>query len=79
MKRPNKAKLQAQCDSWNAANPVGSIVILSRDDGVKLRTKTKSEAQMLMGHTPVIWLEGVNGVYLLDRVRPLHGNGEGQS
>lgn len=61
-------KLQAQCDVWNAAHPVGTTVVLTRDDGVKIRTETVSEAQVLSGHSAVIWMRGVRGCYLFDRV-----------
>jgi hypothetical protein len=61
-------KLQAQCDAWNAAHPVGTTVVLTRDDDVKIRTETVSEAQVLSGHSAVIWMRGVRGCYLLDRV-----------
>ncbi|MDP1611680.1 MAG: hypothetical protein Q8M11_11530, partial [Sulfuritalea sp.] len=41
-------------------------------DGVDepFRTKTRSDAQVLSGHSAVIWLENVSGCYLLDRVTP---------
>lgn len=68
MKRPNLAKLQQQCKDWNAANPVGCDVILTKDSGEKFPTKTLSAAEVLSGHSAVIWVEGVRGCYLLDRV-----------
>jgi hypothetical protein len=71
MKRPNRAKLQAQCDAWNAANPVGVPVALEKDNGETQLTVTRSAAQVLSGHSAVIWLDGVSGCYLLDRVTPL--------
>lgn len=69
MKRPNIAKLQKQCDDWNAAYPVGRDVVLSKDSGEQFPTKTRSEAQVLSGHSAVIWVEGVSGCYLLDCVK----------
>ncbi len=64
-----KAKsLQAQCDAFNADTPVGSEVLVKKDIGPNVITKTRSEAQVLSGHTAVIWLEGISGCYLLDRV-----------
>ena len=70
--RPNIAKLQAQCDAFNAANPVGTRVMLQRDLApLPIKTKTRSVAQVLSGHTSVIWLEGVAGCYALDRVTPI--------
>lgn len=70
MKRPNVAKLQKQCDEWNKAHPIGTSVILTRDSGAVQETKTRSEAQILGGHSAVIWLDGVSGCYSLDNVRP---------
>jgi hypothetical protein len=69
VKRPNVKKMQADCDRFNAANPVGSEVFVKLD-GVDepFKTRTKSEAQILSGHSAVIWLENVSGCYLLDRV-----------
>lgn len=72
MRKPNLANLQKQCDDWNAINPVGCDVELRRDfDEKTTRTKTRSEAQILSGHTAVIWLEGISGCYMLDRVKRL--------
>ena len=68
MKRPNLAKLQKQCDDWNTTNPVGTRVILKKDVGTEVHTKTRSKAEVLSGHSAVVWLEGVSGCYALDRV-----------
>jgi hypothetical protein len=54
---------------WNAAYPVGTPVTLKRDDGTCIETKTRSDAQILMSDVAVIWLEGISGCYLLDRVK----------
>jgi hypothetical protein len=66
----SSAKLQKQCDAWNKKYPVGTPVVLQKDGGENLSTVTRSEAEVLSGHTPVIWLKGVSGCYLLDRVTP---------
>lgn len=68
---PDPVKLQAQCDRWNEKYPVGTLVCVRRDNGAVETTKTRSEAQVLSGHTPVIWLEGISGCYLLDRVEAI--------
>ena len=71
-RRPNTAKLQAQCDAFNAAHPVGTRVMLKMDFAPgPVETKTRSEAQVLSGHSAVIWLDGVVGCYALDCVRPM--------
>lgn len=62
-KRPSAAKLQAQCDAWNQKNPVGTAVsfeeIVGR--GETFRGNSASEAEVMGGHTAVIWLEGKRG------------------
>lgn len=60
-------RLQAVCDAWNAAHPVGTAVILHRDSG-PFETRTRSAAEVLSGHSAVVWLERVSGCYDLDRV-----------
>lgn len=64
------AQLQAACDKFNAAHQVGAAVSVELDSGEIRNTVTTSEAQVLSGHTAVIWLDGVRGCYLLDRVSP---------
>lgn len=77
MRQPSPAALQRQCDDWNARYPVGQRVTVRNDDGGHVTSSTRSEAQVLSGHSAVIWLEGITGCYLLDRVRPITG-GEGR-
>jgi adenosine/AMP kinase len=71
--RARRAKAQAmqrECDAWNAAHPVGSEVLVKRD-GIDepVATTTRSAAQILSGHSVVIWLTGISGCYLLSHVR----------
>jgi hypothetical protein len=68
--RPNLKQLQKKCDDWNAMNAVGCKVICTKDNGESVLTVTTSEAQILSGHTAVIWMQDIRGCYLLDRVRP---------
>lgn len=63
--------LQGQCDAFNESNPVGTAVIVQLDGGENRETVTTSEAQILSGHSAVIWLKGISGCYLLDRVSPV--------
>jgi hypothetical protein len=69
-RQPSPAALAFQCAQWNERNRIGTPVTLQKDDGTFVDTVTKSEAQVLSGHTAVIWLEGVRGCYALDRVTP---------
>lgn len=66
MRRPNP---QHAVDVWNKCNPtVGTPVKVRKDDGQIVATRTRSHAEVLSGHTAVIWLEGISGCYALDRV-----------
>jgi hypothetical protein len=68
---PSPAKLQAACDKFNAAHQVGAAVTVQLDGGEERETVTTSEAQVLSGHSAVIWLKGISGCYLLERVTPI--------
>lgn len=65
------AKLQVACDKFNAAHQVGAAVSVELDGGEIRETITVSEAQVLSGHTAVIWLDGISGCYDLERVKAL--------
>ena len=68
------AVLEKECAAFNARYPVGTAVGLRKDFSDELTlTKTRSKAQVLSGHSAVIWLEDVSGCYLLDRVTPIAG------
>lgn len=77
--RPNPATLQRQCELFNEQHPVGTAVTLKKDDmsapdGFRLvETVTTSKAEVMSGHSAVIWLKGISGCYLLDRVTPVTG------
>jgi hypothetical protein len=77
MKREERrtAKLQAQCDDFNTQNPVGTSVDVRKDSGETIRTITVSAAEVLGGHTPVIWLRDIRGCYALERVTPTNRKG----
>jgi hypothetical protein len=69
VKRPTIKEQQQACEIWNLKHPVGCDVTVEMDSGEILATKTRSVAQMLSGHTAVIYLDGISGCYLLSRVR----------
>jgi uncharacterized protein involved in copper resistance len=72
-KRPTLAQLEKQCAEWNASHGVGTTVSYEeiRGDGETFRGKSKSEAQVLSGHSAVIWLEGKSGCVSLDHCTPV--------
>lgn len=69
--RKTSAKEQKKVDQWNAKYPVGQAVELQKDGGATILTKTRSRAEVLSGHTAVIWLEGVVGCYTLESVKAI--------
>jgi hypothetical protein len=71
MKRPNIKALTAKVDAWNASNKIGVDVAYRRDNGKATLTKTRTEAQVLSGHTAVIWLDDVSGCVDLSRVNAI--------
>jgi hypothetical protein len=71
MRPPNLKDLQKQVDDFNARYPVGQRVSVRKDGGDGVVTTTSSKAEVLSGHSAVIWLDGISGCYLLSRVTPL--------
>lgn len=56
--------------AWNEVIAPGTRVIVIKDNGDEVKTKTRSEAWLVGGHTPVVLLDGISGGYDLSRVRP---------
>lgn len=65
---PTHDQMMRQVGAFNEKISVGEAVSVIDDFGSVFEDKTKSPAQILSGHTPVVWLEK-KGMYLLDRVR----------
>ena len=64
-----RARLEAQkVQLFNEDVPVGTAVYCRKGDGSIVETRTRSRAELLSGHTAVVWLDGVSGCYMLDRV-----------
>lgn len=68
-RRRKTAEAEAEAEAWNALHGVGTPVVVTKDDGSEVRTKTRSIAWVLGEHTAVVMLEGIRGGYLLSRVR----------
>jgi hypothetical protein len=64
-------QLQAEVGRFNASCPIGARVSVRMDNGQERITTTRAPAQVLSGHTAVVWLDGMCGAYLLDRVSPV--------
>lgn len=68
-------------DAWNAAHPVGTPVQywpgVREGDGWLSRTRTAAE--VLGGHTPVVWVEGASSCIALTHIEPVQvAEGGGQ-
>jgi len=70
MIRDSKAQ-QKKVERWNEKHSVGQEVWAHRDNGEFFKTKTRSEAQLLSGHTAVVWIEGISGCYALSHVEAI--------
>ena len=65
MLRDTKKKM---VEEWNKSYSVGQPVCVKKDNKTSFETETTSVAIMLGGHTPVVGVKGISGVYALDRV-----------
>lgn len=63
-----RAREQRACDEWNRRHPVGDEVSVLLDNGVRRDTTTRSEAYVSNSGHAVIFLTGISGYYLLERV-----------
>jgi hypothetical protein len=70
MKRKSLKVLELEVENWNLKHPVGTQVVVRKDGGDLHEGKTLTKAEILGGHSAVIWVEGIRGCYLLDRVSP---------
>jgi hypothetical protein len=61
-------KAQAEVDAWNRQHQPGALVYLTKDDGTMHETRTTTNAQLLGGHSAVVWLFGFPGCWALHRV-----------
>lgn len=70
MLRSEKAQMVT---NWNRKYVPGQKVKIA-ENGVEKITTTRSNAELLGGHTPAIWLTGLSGCYALDKVIPFTDN-----
>lgn len=62
------AALQERIDAWNRSYPLGTKVQVSGYDGPLV---TRTRAMTLFGHRAAIYLDGYNGYFDLNDVRPV--------
>lgn len=58
----------AEVTRFNDAHPVGSPVNVRLDSGAVKRTTVRFPATVSSSGHAVVWLEGISGYYLTDRV-----------
>ncbi len=64
-------KTQQVVDAWNKKYGIGEPVLVKKDDGEILHTKTRSKAQVMPSGQAVIWVVGITGCYDLARIAPV--------
>lgn len=67
-RRPTAVQLQTAVSEFNEKCAIGGRVSVRLDGGQTVETTTLSLAQVLSGHSAVVWLDGVSGCYDLDCV-----------
>lgn len=62
------AQLTRQVEDWNSRCPIGSVVEYHPiiDEPAHRIRKTRTLAQVLSGHTAVVWLDGESGCVCLE-------------
>jgi hypothetical protein len=71
VKRPDPQK---EVDAWNTTVPVGTAVDYTSYPGAKAeRFATRTAAEVLSGHTAVVWLQGKSGCVAISHCRPVAG------
>jgi len=68
-RRRTEAELQRECNRFNEWNKVGTAVTVTLDNGSEIHSTTTTPAQVLGGHSAVIWVADGRSCYLLDRVK----------
>jgi len=72
MKQPNTEALQQQCDAFNAICAPGGRIMFKRDSvDEPYEARTRTEAYVLSGHSPVVFVEGISGCYHLTHCEPI--------
>ena len=60
-----------QIENFNLKYPVGTSVTVRKDNGALHTGNTRTEAYICESGYPVIFVTGISGYYLLDRVEPI--------
>jgi hypothetical protein len=70
----SEVELQTECDRWNEKYPIGTLVeyfrLINPLEEPEGRYVTRSAAQVMGGHSAVIWLQGKSGCVALEACVP---------
>ena len=71
-KRQSPAQMQAVCDAFNAKHVVGGTIRVwpGLIEGEPIAVEIRYPAQILSGHTPVVYVTGGHGCIALSHVAP---------
>nr|WP_221374336.1 hypothetical protein [Actinoplanes polyasparticus] len=71
-----KAADRKTVERFNRDNPIGTPVRYwpGVRSGEGRRSTTQTAAEVLSGHTPVVWLNNVSGCIALTHVEPIEGD-----
>jgi len=61
-------KMQKAVDKFNSTYKIGDTIKYKDDCGTVVVDTVKAPADILSGHTPVMWLTNQRSCYLLERV-----------
>ena len=64
-----EAKARVEAAAFNAVVPVGARVIVTKDMGEEIHTRTRSEAWVIPSNAALVMVEGISGGYSVSRVR----------
>lgn len=70
-------KAAREVDAWNKSVSVGDVVDYTEVKGLSIpaRHKTRTPAEVLSGHTAVVWLEGKRGCVAVSHCTPVYKEG----
>ena len=74
MKAPMSPRaMQKKCDCFNARFPIGTLMFAwtGEKKGPGRVGQVRARAEILSGHTPIVWLAGIRGCIALSHVEPV--------
>ncbi len=73
--RPTKMK-KSELKQWNKDFPIGTRVILTKDNQEEIKTTVRSKGWLLGNGMPLVLVEGIRGGYSISRIRKDEQDGD---